>query len=92
MSGRRRRKNTSQRPANVNVRNDFWGDELPDEPLDPIVVSAQPAAMVQSLGRPRLAGNELAAEATFELVYARAALLAGALADSVGLLRHTDDD
>lgn len=93
MSGRRRRKSSPQRSNNSAPGVEFWGRDVDDdaEP-EPIVVSDQPAAMVRSLGRPPLAGNDQAAEATFEVVYGRAALLAGALADSVGLLRQAGDD
>jgi hypothetical protein len=84
-----------RRPANYQKKLDadraasrrFWGEGLLD---DPALVhrSDDPAAMVVSLGDPPLRGNERAAQATFVLVYRRAAQLALLAATAAGL----DDD
>lgn len=87
---------------------DYWGydptevpdpdgapdDGAPDDgaQLEAIKVSTLPSAMVRSLGRPPLPGQDQAAEAYFDVVYAKAALLASALADSVGLLDDAGDE
>jgi len=60
---------------------EFWGDpELLPAPEDPVAQSGDVRALLNSLGRPPLTGQETAAERWFTLVYERAALLAGALA------------
>ncbi len=70
---------------------DFWGDaEALPEPLDHIREAGDVKAVVQSLGRVPLNGQETAAEHWFALVYERAAVLAGALAAAGDLL--ADDD
>ena len=84
-----------RRPANQPKKLDadriasrkFWGEGLLD---DPALVhrSDDPAAMVVSLGDPPLRGKERAAQATFVLVYRRAAQLALLAATAAGL----DDD
>lgn len=65
---------------------EFWGDPaaLP-EPLDAIGDVPDVKAVVRSLGRVPLTGQETAAEHWFSLVYERAAVLAGALAAAGGL-------
>ncbi|MCC6225090.1 MAG: hypothetical protein IT195_01610 [Microthrixaceae bacterium] len=95
MSGGRRRKSRNQRRQGAAaVSIDYWGSDHDDAESDlPMIrASAMPSAMVRSLGRPPLHGHDQAAETYFEVVYARAALLASALADSVGLLEHPDDE
>lgn len=95
MSGGRRRKGrTQRRPAALAVSSDYWGKDEGDTESDlPMVkASAMPSAMVRSLGRPPLHGHDQAAETYFDVVYARAALLASALADSVGLLEPAEDE
>ena len=69
----------------------FWGDAsaLP-EPIDAIDDVPDVKAVVRSLGRVPLTGQETAAEHWFSLVYERAAVLAGALAAAGGL--SGDDD
>ena len=68
---------------------EFWGDPalLPDR-IDGIRPSPDVRAVLTSLGRPPLTGNETAAEHWFSMVYERAAFLAGALAAAGDL----DDD
>jgi len=60
---------------------EFWGDpEALPEPMEHVREAADVKAVVQSLGRVPLSGQETAAEHWFALVYERAAVLAGALA------------
>ena len=60
---------------------EFWGDpELLPEPISAIQPVPDVKAVVRSLGRVPLTGQETAAEHWFSLVYERAAVLAGALA------------
>jgi hypothetical protein len=70
---------------------EFWGDpDLLPERIDGIRHSPDVRAVLTSLGRPPLTGNETAAEHWFSLVYERAAFLAGALA-AAGALDAVDD-
>ncbi len=84
-SGKRRRKN------NAKVSRDFWGDpsKLPAE-SERVRITTSPAAVVQSLGPPPLAGQEQAAEHYFEAVYERAVMMAGALAAASGLVQEDE--
>jgi hypothetical protein len=60
---------------------EFWGEpERLPEHLDGLMHSPDVRAVLTSLGRPPLSGNETAAEHWFSMVYERAAFLAGALA------------
>lgn len=60
---------------------EFWGDPaLLPERIDGIRPSSDVRAVLTSLGRPPLTGNETPAEHWFSMVYERAAFLAGALA------------
>lgn len=60
---------------------EFWGDsELLPERIDGIHHSPDVRAVLTSLGRPPMTGNETPAEHWFSMVYERAAFLAGALA------------
>ncbi|MFT5200804.1 MAG: hypothetical protein ACI9C1_000169 [Candidatus Aldehydirespiratoraceae bacterium] len=72
---------------------EFWGDseKLP-ECIDEIRHSPDVRAVVRSLGRPPLTGNETAAEHWFSMVYERAAFLAGALAAAGDLDADPDDE
>lgn len=71
---------------------EFWGDSkaLP-EPMDHIREAGDVKAVVQSLGRVPLSGQEAAAEHWLALVYERAAMLAGALAAAGDLLPKETD-
>ena len=71
----RKRRNRSKATA------EYWGDkgELPD-PTSDIRITEDSSAVVRSLGRPPLPGQEQASEAYFAAVYGRAVGLAGALA------------
>lgn len=71
---------------------EFWGDaELLPEPISAVEGVPDVKAVVRSLGRVPLSGQETAAEHWFSLVYERAAVLAGALA-AAGGLDGADDD
>ena len=81
----RRRK--SQRKKKVDPKV-FWGD--PDQ-LDaietpPAAITSNPSAVVQSLGRAPLSGQQNAADLYFAAVYDRSVNLAAALAAAGGLL------
>ncbi len=71
---------------------EFWGDSnaLP-QAIDHIREAGDVKAVVQSLGRVPLSGQETAAEHWFALVYERAAVLAGALAAAGDLLADEPD-
>ena len=72
---------------------EFWGDpEALPEPIDSIDHVPDAKAVVRSLGRVPLSGQETAAEHWFSLVYERAAVLAGALAAAGGLDGDDEDD
>ncbi len=65
---------------------EFWGDsESLPEPHTHVATAPDVGALVSSLGRPPITGQETAAEHWFSLVYERAAVLAGALAAAGGL-------
>ncbi len=70
---------------------EFWGDPdaLP-EPHAQVMAATDVKAVVSSLGRPPITGQETAAEHWFSLVYERAAVLAGALAAAGGLDQPVD--
>lgn len=85
---RRRPANTSKKlDADRAASRKFWGDGLLDDP-ELVHLTDDPSAMVISLGDPPLRGKERAAQATFVLVYRRAAQLALLAATAAGL----DDD
>jgi hypothetical protein len=72
---------------------EFWGDpELLPERIDGIEHSPDVRAVLTSLGRPPLTGNETPAEHWFSMVYERAAFLAGALAAAGDLDSPASDD
>ena len=69
---------------------EFWGDpESLPSPCEVIEHAPDARALLNSLGRPPVPGQETAAERWFTLVYERAAFLAGALA-AAGELDRTD--
>ncbi|MEM7142127.1 MAG: hypothetical protein AAF548_13975 [Actinomycetota bacterium] len=72
---------------------EFWGesDDLPDR-IDGLRHSPDVRAVLTSLGRPPLTGNETAAEHWFSMVYERSAFLAGALAAAGDLDAEDDAD
>ncbi len=77
----RKRRNRSKATA------EYWGDKskLPD-PTSDIRITEDPSAVVRSLGRPPLPGQEHASEAFFAAVYARAVGLSSALAAAGDLI------
>ncbi len=91
-SGRNRRSNNKSKKPALDPR-EFWGDgeAMPDE-LAPVVMAEDPSAVVRSLGRPPIHGQENVAEHYFRAVYGRAANLAVALAAAGGLIGEPGDD
>lgn len=75
-----RRRNRKRRNKGKAVA-EYWGDrsKLP-EPTSDIRITDDPAAVVRSLGRPPLPGQDHVSEAYFTAVYGRAVGLASALA------------
>ncbi|MCQ3805733.1 MAG: hypothetical protein OXB92_07005 [Acidimicrobiaceae bacterium] len=78
------RKNSQPRGRKAAPKVDpveFWGDpetlRIADEAVEH---SGDARALIESLGRPPVPGQETAAQRWFTLVYERAAFLAGALA------------
>jgi hypothetical protein len=80
-AGRKRRNRKRRNRSTAKATAEFWGEQgdLP-APRDDIRITRDPSAVVRSLGRPPLPGQEQAAEAYFAAVYARAVGLASALA------------
>lgn len=74
-----------RKKSKFNARQ-FWGSpaQLPT-PSGYTTTTEDPIALVTSLGRPPIPGNENAAEAYFQMLYTRAGALAGALAVAGGL-------
>lgn len=76
-NGAGQKKGAPNRPAEIK---DFWGESAAPLPsVDAPTGTGDPSAMVRSLGKPPLPGNDNAAEHYFAVVYERAAVLAGAL-------------
>lgn len=77
----RRRRKGSRKKKKVDPLV-FWGDpaKLAEHTPGQANVTAVPSAVVSSLGRPPLSGQQNAAEHYFVAVYDRAGNLAGALA------------
>lgn len=86
---RSRRKNRKGAPKVIPAPN-FWA---PDEPIptliEPFAVSANPLALIQSLGPVPVGVHEELAMRNFAMIITKAAGVATALAASSGLL---DDD
>lgn len=78
-------RNRKRKKSKFNARQ-FWGSpsQLPT-PTGYTTTTDDPIALVTSLGRPPIPANESAAEAYFQMLYARAGALAGALAAAGGL-------
>ena len=76
-NGAGQKKGAANRPADVK---DFWGESAAPLPsIGAPTSTGDPSAMVRSLGKPPLPGNDNAAEHYFAAVYERSAVLAGAL-------------
>ena len=85
----RRRKNAKKKKADPRA---FWGDPqlLPDANEAKTTITANPSAVVKSLGRPPLSGQQNASELYFTAVYDRAVNLAAALAAAGDLIEAED--
>lgn len=88
-SGGRRRKSPKKKKADPRA---FWGDPqlLPDATEAKATITANPSAVVKSLGRPPLSGQQNASELYFTAVYDRAVNLAAALAAAGDLIEAED--
>lgn len=84
-SNNRRRKGPRKKKVDPRV---FWGDpeQLAELGGERATITTNPSAVVQSLGRPPLSGQQNAAEHYFVAVYDRAVNLAAALAAAGGLI------
>lgn len=82
----RRGRGRSGAAATAKNAGDFWGDveKLPD--LDDVSLTTDPSAVVRSLGRPPLAGQEGLSEHYFRAVYDQTVVLAGVLATAGDLI------
>ncbi len=90
-AGRKRRNRKRRNRSTAKAVAEFWGDrDMLPEPRDDIRITTDPSAVVRSLGRPPLPGQEQAAEAYFAAVYGRAVGLASALA-AAGELIEPDE-
>jgi hypothetical protein len=85
----RRRKGPRKKKVDPKV---FWGDaeQLAQVPDEKATITTNPSAVVQSLGRPPLSGQQNAAEHYFVAVYDRAVNLAAALAAAGNLIEPED--
>lgn len=90
-AGSRRRKGSRKKQIDPLV---FWGDpaQLAELGSERATITANPSAVVQSLGRPPLSGHQNAAEHYFVAVYDRAVNLAAALAAAGNLLETDEPD
>jgi hypothetical protein len=81
----RRRKGSRKKKVDPEV---FWGDpaKLAEHNAGKALITTNPSAVVQSLGRPPLSGQQNAAEHYFVAVYDRAVNLAAALAAAGNLI------
>lgn len=89
--GKNQKKGAAKKSAPKVDPLEFWGDPaaLPDR-IDGLRHSPDVRAVLTSLGRPPMTGNETASEHWFSMVYERSAFLAGALA-AAGQLDDSDD-
>ena len=87
-TGRRRNRKRRNRSK---ATTEYWGDKdkLPD-PTSDIRIAEDASAVVRSLGRPPLPGQEHVSEAFFAAVYGRAVGLASALAAAGELIEPED--
>lgn len=89
--GRNPRRRKGPRKKKIDPRV-FWGDpeQLADLGSERATITARPSAVIQSLGRPPLSGQQNAAEHYFIAVYDRAVNLAAALAAAGNLIEPED--
>ena len=98
MTTRRRKQPQGKRPKaaathhRADVGIDLWRPVPELAEPDPIVLVADPTALLRSLGDPPLQGQGAVAEHYLAAVVERAAGLAAALAASADLLADPDDD
>lgn len=80
-----------RRKSNAKASREFWGDpeKLPAEDRR-VKISTEPAAVVASLGRVPLPGQETAADHYFKVVYERGVMIAGALASASDLVEEDE--
>ncbi len=85
----RRRKGPRKKKIDPRI---FWGDaeQLAQVPEVKASITTKPSAVVNSLGRPPLSGQQNAAEHYFAAVYERAVNLAAALAAAGNLIEPED--
>jgi hypothetical protein len=86
---RRRRKGSRKKKVDPSV---FWGDpgKLAEHDAGKALITSNPSAVIQSLGRPPLSGHQNAADHYFVAVYDRAVNLAAALAAAGNLIEPDD--
>jgi len=87
--GQSRRRKGGKNQVDPNI---FWGDptKLPTVDPDKVRITTNPVAVVKSLGRPPLSGQQNASEHYFTAVYDRAVNLGAALAAAGNLLAAED--
>lgn len=90
MSSRRQSNQARRRAPRPAAPIDPWHPGTPLADFEPIVVAAEPAALLRSLGDPPLA-NAAAVAGYFAAVSERAAAVATALGLSADLLAGPDD-
>ncbi len=81
---KRRRKNRQNQAKQITQ---FWGapTDLP-APAESVRITQEPAAVIRSIGRPPLTGQETISEHYFAAVYDRAVSLSSALAAAADLV------
>lgn len=82
----RRGRGRSTSAQTAKTTGDFWGDVDKLPTLDDVTLTSDPSAVVRSLGRPPLAGQEAVSEHYFRAVYDQAVILAGVLATAGDLI------
>ena len=87
----RRGRGKGAAPGSAKTAGDFWGsaDSLPS--VEEVTVSADPSAVVRSLGRPPFWGHEAVSEYYLRAVYENTAKLAEVLATAGDLLSETSE-
>lgn len=82
-----KRANKRRRKNSAKAARAFWGDPA-KLPVDEgkVAIATNPSAVVESLGKPPLSGQETAAKHHFDAVYERAVFMAGALAAASDLV------
>ena len=88
----RRGRGTRSAAGTAKTSGDFWGsaDKLP--PVHEVSVTADPSAVVRSLGRPPFSGHEAVSEYYLRAVYDNTVKLAEVLATAGDLLEGPADN